>query len=512
MRYLCLFFLLFPVLYTSGQISQPARYEVEKKFGDNDFTVFSAKEDGLVMFRETDKYNKERDELWQIIILDTTLNVRHELEIGIDDEYSMLGYEYQEGRFFLLFRKGLTTKSDWFIINVDLYSGEYIHKNIRNELEIELTHFIGCRNSLVLGGAISGRPTVVLYSVEEDKVEVLPGFFRNDAKLLDMQTNKNGTFNVLFHEKDPLTGHKILYLKVFSNRGILLLESSSNFGEEIKVNSGTTSHLESDDLVIIGNYGDKNSKLSNGVYFINVRPGHNDNIKYIPFADFDRLFHYLGERRERKIKEKIKNSPRNNPYEFRTTMVVWKIVEDHSMYLVYGEIIDPQYQSSPHNRPYSPFYYDNLGYPFYGYYRRSPSYVGLSELTSIKYREGVVAAFNKTGNLLWDESMLIDDVETSYLDQVMDFNAANDNFHMGYKHDDGLRLSFGQGSRLIVNDSLINVRLMDDFDTVRSEEVEFGKLNLWYDDVYFLWGHHRLTNTLNNERRNVFYVNKVQIK
>src|SRR5699024_5240323 len=75
-----------------GQVTQPHRYERTQKNSDDYFNVISLEENGVALFREREKF-KNNNRIWELILLDTTLQEKKLIEIEIKERHKMIGYE-----------------------------------------------------------------------------------------------------------------------------------------------------------------------------------------------------------------------------------------------------------------------------------------------------------------------------------------------------------------------------------------------------------------------------------
>ena len=82
---------------------------------------------------------------------------------------------------------------------------------------------------------------------------------------------------------------------------------------------------------------------------------------------------------------------------------------------------------------------------------------------------------------------------------------------MIYKDKDELIYTSGDKNGNIVTDSVVSISTLNPNVVIKYEESTSGKVEHWYENNYFVWGHHRIQNLATNERRNVFYVNKIVI-
>src|SRR5690242_4154387 len=108
-----------------AQLEQTHRYEREQKNSGDYFTIVSMKEEGLALFRDTDKYSGNKKK-WELIILDTALNEKHNIILEIEDRNTLLGYEYTPGHFYALYRMGETNKNKIQLIDVDINTGQEV--------------------------------------------------------------------------------------------------------------------------------------------------------------------------------------------------------------------------------------------------------------------------------------------------------------------------------------------------------------------------------------------------
>lgn len=492
------------------------RFEAEHKFTDSDYSVFSAKEDGLVVFRETDDYEKG-DKFWEILILDTLLEVRYEHRILLDSDFELIGYDVSRDQFGLLYREGVDPKNNFHLLAIDLYDERYSIHEIENEIEINLTHFIMVDRHVVLGGTVVNKPTLIHYSVDSEKVKVLPGLYRTDTEIVDIQPNLNGTFNVVFIEAESSKDNQKVIIRVFSPSGEILLESSADFPENYRVHAGTTNHLEGKDLIIVGTYGEKNNKLSQGIFYINVRPENQNNVKLIEYVKLQQFFQYLGDRREKRIMEKIDDSGPHNPYEFRTHFNVWELEEIDGRFYIYGEVIDPQYNTSP-PRPYGSYpytanniynTYDRFG-GFGRYYTTNHSLVNRNDIVSVKYRSGVIICLNSNGNVVNDFSLEIENMESGTMEQLAGFSIFNNKYHIIYKDEEELYRASMDLDNYEIQDSTMTIVSPLEHIIIKDESID-GKIERWYDNLFFIWGYERLKSSESNDRKRVFYINKVHV-
>jgi hypothetical protein len=107
--------------FAAAQLSQTARFEEKFKYSDGVFTLIPMKEEGLMLIRDKDKYEAGK-KLWEVIALGTDLKEKKRIEFKVENRNKLLGYDYGQGKIFLLFRQGENEKSDLELIEINLSS------------------------------------------------------------------------------------------------------------------------------------------------------------------------------------------------------------------------------------------------------------------------------------------------------------------------------------------------------------------------------------------------------
>lgn len=524
--YLCLtLFCILGAASARAQVLQPSRFEKQQKNSDDYYNVIPLKEDGLALFRERDKF-KNSNRIWELIFLDTLLQEKKSLDLEIKERNKMIGYEVHNDHLFFLFRTGETNKNDFELVDLT-FSGEEMSRHIiKPDLDFKLTHFSKAGNSLALGGYVNNEPAVVLYDLGTKGLKVVPGFFQKDTELVDLRVNQNQTFNTVLIDRSSRDNRKLV-LRTFDETGKQLLEDVVPIEEDRSLITGITSMLEREELVILGTWGERNAKQALGFYAITVDPFSDQKIQYFDFGQLKHYLDYLSPKRAQRIKDNAKEDAAANRLPGYTNYVMpFKIVEYKKGFLLLSEAYSPvsnmnAYSSNPYY--YSPFY-TPYGYgPYWpgGYYYPGmgrmyrPAMYGPNMRNSddIKSLQTTVVAFNSDGKVMWDESFKLEEIKMPGVEQVADFNLADDRVFFLYKKESDLKvktifLSDGESQ-----ESLEKIKASEDLDEIRSEKEYEGGVRHWYKDAFYVWGYQTIRNNTKEDRiRDVFYINKVVAK
>ena len=517
-------FLICSSVTSFAQLSQPHRYEQKQKNSDDYFHVISLKEQGIALFRERDKY-KNNNKIWELILLDTTLHERKVIELEVKERNKMVGYEVTPSHIYLLYRTGETTKNDFELIPINLNGEEEERHTIKSDLDFKLTHFVLATNSLILGGYVSKEPAILMYDLKTKTNKVVPGFFQKDTELVDLRVNQNNTFNVVLVDR---SGHenRTLLFKTFDSTGELLLEDLVKIDEQKSLQTGITSTLEREDLIVIGNWGERNSKNSNGFYALTIDPFQEQKINFIAFGTLTHYLDYLKPKRANKIIEKTKaDLQAGRVPNFVSSVMPYKIVEHKDGFVVLAEVYTAVSNSgSNYNNPYSsnPYYYNPYGFNPYGFgsypgssrmYRPYPYSSSGKQNNEVKIHETVIISFDAKANVVWDQSMVLDDLKIESAEQVSDFTIMDNNIMFLYKKESELKFKKTTISDSIGKEQTEKIKTNDPLDEIRSERDIDGFVKHWYGNSFFVWGYQTIRNiNLEDRVRDVFYINKVVAK
>ncbi len=515
---------LFSALTSFAQLSQPYRFERKQKNSDDYFHVISLKEKGIVLFRERDKY-KNNNKIWELILLDTALQEKKSIELEIKERYKMVGYEVTPTHIYLLYRTGEATKNAFELVSVNLEGEEEPRQTIESALDFKLTHFVLASTGLVLGGYVNKEPALLIYDIATKHIKVVPGFLQKDTELVDLRVNQNNTFNVVLVDRSSRDGKTLLF-KTFDSSGELLLEDVVPVDENKLIQTGITSTLEREDLIVLGNWGERNSKNSLGFYALTVDPFQDQKINFIPFGTLSHYLDYLRPKRANKIIEATKADLQagRNP-RFTSSVTPYKIVEHKNGFILLAEIYTAASNSgSSYNPNYNgnPYYYNPYGFNPYGFgyypgssrmYRPYPYSSTNNQNSEVKIHETVIVSFDAKGNVMWDQSLVLDDLKIESSEQVSDFILINGNIIFLYKKESEIKYKLASLLEKDTKELTEKIKTNDPLDDIRSERDNDGFVRHWYGNSFFVWGYQTIRNINSEDRvRNVFYINKVVAK
>lgn len=504
---------VFLSLCAHTQVRQVERYEIVQRYSDEDFTIIPLQEDGLALFRKKLKFN-DRNRIWELILLDSTVAPKKTLELEVDNQGELMGYEHANGFVHLLFIKN-EIKGDMEVISVDLSTYEQSRTKILTELKITLTHFNKCGDNFILGGDVGEEPAVFVYIPSTKNFKIIPGFFNKRSELIDVRVNDNQTFNTVLISRENRENNKIIF-RTFDSFGKQLIEDVVPFKDR-NLQTGMSSNLERDDLIILGTWGNTGATQSSGFYGVPVNPFSEQEIKFAYLGELEHYLDHTKPKRAEKIKAKTKEAiEQGGDADFSNYIIPHRIIEHEKGFILLAETYIPSkdnYSSRSNPYAYNP-YGNRYGayYPGSGMYNTNDGrYYGDNVNNAQEYRttQSQVILFTPTGEVIADYSVDLNDIRMPSLNQIADFYLDHDELYFLHKKESELIIKTINLKDGLVSESSQKVKMKSPMDVIRSESKD-GRIRYWFGKSFYMYGYQTVRYE-DGKSHDVFYINRVVI-
>jgi hypothetical protein len=505
-------------------VAQPSlvrsyRYEKEMKDSDYHYTLVPLGAQGLVLLRDNERFTSG-NRIWEVTRLDTALKEVWYKEVEVDNRYRMIGFEVSPTFVFMLFREGESDRSDFYLIRLSLEGTFEERYTISFEVSFRITHFISVGENIAVGGYVVNQPTVAVYSIADKSLRIIPGFFHTDSDLVDVRANRNNTFNVVVIHTE-LNENVEMAVRTFDDLGRVLVEDRIPLNRDIKILTGVTSTLARDELIVVGTFGARNSRLSSGLYALTVDPFADQTIQYYPFSQMAHFLDYLKPRKAQKIKNRdARNLVTGRELSYKVHVAPVRIHESEWGFDVMAEVYYPMSTTtfSPsdyYTNPYYPYGSWSRGYNPYlnRYYPRPYTYSPTSTLTSntVRVWEASVMTLDGSGKFVEDVSLPMEDHRIDDLEQVSDFVRNTDSLTLAYKKEENITVRFWRPALEEPVTETIKSRPSGSMESIRSEDKEDSGIRYWFGSTVYVWGYQSIRDFSGNaekQNRYVFYVSR----
>lgn len=498
-----------------AQMQQIARYEHPKEDQDDYFSVIGCGEYGLMLLEED--HIRGKVEQWILTGLDTALSKRWTLTLGIDFQFDFRGYEVLNENIFLVFEESNRSKANYRIVQINVMKGTMVTFEVFNELAFELTNLIAVRDRLILAGYVRYSPTLMSYKMGDNAFTIVPGFFKDRSDIIDLRVNDSNTYNILTSETSY--SGPFLRLKTYSYDSEILFERTIEMEEDKEVLDGTSLGFVDGNMALVGTYGARNSKYIQGMYFALIKPTGQDNfIKYNDLSEFRNFFAYTdNEKREARLTQKAEQlSNRGKEMKVGVRLFMHDVIPLDKSFLLVADVYDVKFDTDSRTRYLTqPQYsmYDIRSLPRGRYsFMDDPSQRLRDATVRYDYLSAIAIDMDARGNVLWDNSIIVEEKESYILDNLVDAYAGPDSVYLSYKFEEELVYKGIPYSSESVDARYVPVQLENPDDDLRNSSEEIGEMKYWYQNNFFVWGYHKINDRSvrgSEGRRKVIYINKV---
>ncbi|MFY0653212.1 MAG: hypothetical protein JXQ96_14315 [Cyclobacteriaceae bacterium] len=483
-------------------IVQPNRIEFEIDNRDGDFQIISAEENGLLVINETKERNR-RGFAWNFNLIDSSLNIQWTKKYTIPYGSSFLGYDYNDGGFYLLFGKSQYRLEEMRVMRLALHNGDTASYTVNTVFPVQLSTFEVLDNTILFGGTANYRPVVMLYDMVAQKPKVLRGFYNSNSDIIDIRTDDpSKTFTVILNEK-TFKKKVTVSIKTFDATGNLLQTKSLDTDFDKSLIDGVSTTFSNGEQYVAGTFARRKSEYSRGLYLAKLDRGQQELIKYHSYADLSNFFSYMKVKREQRVKSRIeKRKEQGKKVKFNYRLLVHDIVQRGDEYILIGEAYYPKYSSTNSGGYYSPtgsYDYRNMWI--------NPNFIGYN------YTHAVVVGFDKYGNILWDNSFEINDVLSLSLNEFVKVNVEEDRIVLLYIYENVLRAKIIQGDEILEGKSFDPIALKFQSDEVKDDYKDVEGMDNWFNGKFYAYGVQHIKNLKDKDvklNRKVFYINKIQ--
>lgn len=487
-----------PVVLLS-QVKQPERFEYSLTEDEGSFELSKIENNKLLLFRKNRQVTSE-GRAWQFIKLDSALNKEWEKIFFIDEDLIYARHASIDEHLYFLFINGNKKTTNLELVDIQSENGPATKRTIKNVIPFNLTHFEASRHGILIGASYNYRPLILYYNLEQKKSKILPGFYHERSELVQIKVNEDQTVDVILSGTSFNTRNKkTLLIKKFDQEGNMIRDIILDNKEQKSLLFGRSCDLENGRQIVAGTYANRNSDYSRGIFLASINDYGEYNINFYNYGDLENFFSYMRAKREQRVLERVQRRKiRDRKLRFNYRLLMHDVIRSGDKYIMLGEAFYPRYKH-PSNAEIAGFFTGparNAEVIFDGY----------------RYTHAVVAAFDESGKLLWDNSFEINDVKTFKLEQFVHVNVQDDKVVLLYVYENQIRSKIISDNEVLEGKTYSDIALKFESDKLAKSGNSIGEIVQWYDNNFYTHGIQEIKNLRDSDvgiTRRVFYVNKV---
>lgn len=489
-------FCLLSVGSAKAQLSQVGEIDIPKdtKFEES-VSVLPLAEKGMLMTLRKESFFSRNKNQWVFHRYDTNLRLLWQttlpIESGFDAEFS-----YQNDNYlFWLFAE--PDGSNIIITRLDLEHGDLDEFKGKLLGKVDFEFFKVLENTAFLGGSYFEKPIVISFSFFHQKGTVLHGLYDDHLEINGLEVDeKRNEINVIVKERRK--GKCGLAIQTYSHEGKSLrtIHVPDLEGNSLSFISGKMLPLNEKETLLVGNYSNNCNEFSKGLYLTRLEDGLEKGTSIIKFADLKNFFSFMSPKRQEKMKEKIEQKKKEGKEpNFSYKLLVHNLLPTDRGSLLVAEI----YYSQPRNSStLSASIINNR------INERDKNY----RLEEYTFTHAVICEFDKTGKILWDNALVMDNQRSDELVEQVQVSGINDTWILAFLNKGKINLQQIKNSEHVGEKEIFEIKTENN-----AKPDEEANVAAWYEQNFVVWGSRKLETKRNVEDpKEVFYLRKLTYK
>ncbi|MDJ1472459.1 hypothetical protein QNI19_33065 [Cytophagaceae bacterium DM2B3-1] len=486
-----------PIL-TRAQLNQVLRLELPLKEDDYEDLIYDVtplEKQGLLVSTQP-RFPSGRDgNVWNITRYDTTLHQIWANQYKVDHLFEPVNTYLDSSYYYVLLAQPDSKK--FKIFRLDLITGDHEWMDGNTLTYIYMTEFKVLSNTAFIGGIVNYRPVVLTFNFFDKRTRVLPALYEPRTELNHIQIDPYQRIsNVLIYTQER--NHGKLSVRSFDYSGKVVQNVTLESPKEKGLITGRITSLNEQEKLIMGHYAYKNLPYSQGLFMAKLNGNNQEYIKYFQFNDFKNFFNFMKPRRQEKIKERIlKKRQKGKEMLLHYKLLMHDIIETSDQYILVAEAFYPQYRSgTSYGYAYAPI--GNLGRSY-----------GDRVFEGYHYTHAVICGFDKSGNLLWDNSFEIQNIVNYNLREMVEVAFDQDKIILTYPEEGEIHTKVIRGNDVLKEKE--KFKIATNFEEDKVIDSDDVNIDFWYNKYFISWGTQEIqgARTVGSSKRRVFYLNKI---
>jgi hypothetical protein len=512
----CLLLTAYCLLPTATQAQTVKRVELPMPGTNESFHTISLGAKGVVLVSQISK------NAFNIQKLNPDLERDWSINGTIEDNLDFVKSSYDGQSVYLLFTRNRTDFYQVVKVGVAGFMETFYLSSVD---KFQITDFQTLGYSVFMAGTVRDEPMLLYTNLASKQSKVLPGMTQANSVIqsVDIDTLHH-LVNVCYAARK---GREIkLISRTFDEYGQAVGQVMVEPEPDYSLLNGRLFMLNDSTKLMIRNMQGNNNSASQGLFLSKIVYDEVEFTQYHSFTDFKNFFNFMSEREQERMQRKIERKKESgDDVKLNYRLLVHDIIEKNGNYLISGEVFYPEYRNN-NNGPYgmsswwgspvmspwgwggmgmypsmglwNPYYWD----PFYGARRMNNGQV----FNGFIYTHAIVAGFSAKGDLLWDNSLALENVRSMELKEKVRVKPNDDQtVAMFYSNKGEIKAKIFDKDRVLTDRQPIPIMTADMGDRVRQTTTD--EVLYWYDNYYLAFGYQRITG--GDGRRNVFYLNKI---
>ena len=519
MRRLIIFMWFFVLLFAGSQTvygqkkNQPRLIRLEVPGGTTlNFHVAPMRQNGLLVFYETNQMNAKGNRLWYYALFDIHLKQKWLRPVTLSDKLSYVNQKQIGNKVYFVFKNSEKLKKGAGYYDILIYNiTKQTFRNIKGSLPLkaEIAGFAVQGGELGLGLNLKNhKADMLLVNTKTGDIKVAHLNDLQQVAIAGIYCNSSaGTFVVAASSLDARSSVKHIIYSFRPDASLVQKVVIKYFDPMSKLDDFVLADASGNNLKFFGAYhlmtkgsffsgnNDEDNPNTEGLFYLSIENGKQEELRHFNFMDFKNI---QGTFMQSEF-HRAKGNKRNASAEHTGTVSLLNITRPeifhtNSGYVVAANAYLAYYKSESHME------YDFYGNMFPTNYRVFAGY---------QFYDVILAGFTGDGRMIWDNDFP--------MENILSFKIENK--ALVYPDSAVITLAYVSGGQIITQDisgnkkldSREKINIASRYSRDRPEGSREGKIIHWYAHYFLVYGYQQLKNRALQDHplRTVFYINKV---
>lgn len=510
-------FLTLPNKESSAQLVAPSRIEIPARIDVPSYQKVLLGEKGFLLFFESTEITEEGKRKWNFTLYDTNFQEQWVQNVVVTNGWGCFATTTGSGQAMFLFTQIEGRKSDnagYEVLKFDLNENHFQLFGGSLPEKAKIVGFASIDNSALIGVNLDKYQTdLLLYDMDHFSVKSLPHGLSGQTLIQNITADTLAKQFLIGFKRFDSKRFKEEVFQVFDTQGQQILSVPLTTSPYF-LHSYLLSGEKKGTLIAIGSYDNSEGRRnsigetadqdaltfsSKGLFFIRIDASGVQQQRYHPFEGFTNIYKALSKddlmrTRQRQSRSGDKKSRNDIAFQFYKP----RLHQIGNNYLFAAEAFKPQYRIET-----------RMDYDFYG--RLVPFTYSIFE--GYNYFSGLIAGFNKQGDLLFSNDVELRDLLLQRLQSVVDVYSDSTDIVASFVRKGILtsKIMDQNGKEL---GQIEQTKVESLFSNDRVTEENYSEINWWYGTNFLISGYQRITNNKlrSDNPRNVLYLQKMHLE
>nr|WP_232066411.1 hypothetical protein [Hymenobacter sp. BT18] len=470
---------------------QPARFELALEPSNSDIQVLPLPDSSVILLVQEESYNMKPDKLY-FQKLDAGLQLEWQRPFTVERDYELVRTCSESNQVYALYQS-VYRPTHLLAVHLDGRTGLIKTSSFDTRISRDIFELKALGGRLFVTVLVDQHLTILHLDLGTQQMRFLPSVYEQlpaQFTFLADSVTKRAAF--VLTQTNGMKSR--LQLKQLSQDGMLLRTEFIQAESERNLITAQLSPGDSTTRLVAGTYTLRDPRYSQGLFAADLNAGTTPgggrkSMRFYDFLSLKHFFDFMKPNREARIREKgARRRAAGMPMRLHYRLLMHDMLPTREGYVVTAEVYYPRYR------------YSSFGGPMTNSYRQFDGY---------RTTHAIVCGFDRQGNLLWDNTFVLQNVETFEIQETVSLRPlADGRLVLAYLDEEAIRYKIVDRTTPSPNDLTVPLRTTLADKKEKPSYTSQEALVEWTRGKFLAYGYQHVR-TEKGPARDVFFLNSI---